>query len=135
MAILAGNFTIFSSWSRRAAIFTPFFHKFRVQVSFPRRRVIPRTEFSFLRSNVSVQGRRTLYAVTLERLVRIFILAVHSSHPKLLSARRCTFVQPCPAAFIIRSERQRSPDGAPCATYGATPCWDSFFIVYYARAE
>jgi hypothetical protein len=26
-------------------------------------------------------------------------------------------------SFSFRAQRQRSPDGAPCATYGATPCW------------
>ena len=46
--------------------------------SFPRRCVIPRAEFSFLRSNVSVHPRRTLCAVVVERLVGIFILAVHA---------------------------------------------------------
>ena len=28
-----------------------------------------------------------------------------------------------------RAERQRSPDGALCATYGATPCWGFCFVV------
>ena len=27
---------------------------------------------------------------------------------------------------ISYAERQRSPDGALCATYGATPCWKSY---------
>ena len=33
--------------------------------------------------------------------------------------------------FIIvsfQAERQRSPDGAPCATYGATHCWNSLYL-------
>ena len=37
--------------------------------------------------------------------------------------------------FMISSfylERQRSPDGAPCATYGATHCW---LFEFHANAQ
>ena len=35
----------------------------------------------------------------------------------------------CLLISFISFERQRSPDGALCATYGATPCWALLFIV------
>ena len=88
--------------------------------------VVQHRSFSFRTSAFRVGA--ALCAVTLERLVRIFILAVHSSHPKLLSARRHTFVLPCPAAFIIRSERQRSPSAHLVRRRGGTPCWIPFSL-------
>ena len=60
--------------------------------SFPRRCVIPRAEFSFLRSNVSVQVRRSLVRRNLQRLVgshfhRLFL----ASHSQIVPARSWSF--------------------------------------------
>ena len=30
--------------------------------------------------------------------------------------------------FMFYGQRQRSPDAAPCAAYGATHCWELFCI-------
>ena len=82
--------------------------------------------------NVGVHLRRTLCAVRVERIVRNFILAVLLFHFPFKS-KSPSPLHLCSAwsrSVHFQCERQRSPDGAPCAPYGATPCWSLFFFLF-----
>ena len=44
------------------------------------------------------------------------------THRLLFHGVSCAVAPPSPSGICLLAERQRSPDGALCATYGATPC-------------
>ena len=82
-------------------------------------------------SNVGVHPRRTLCAVGVERIVRIFILAARLFHSQLqivFSSAESGRISGQADLHIFRSERQGSGDPTPCGGYPGPHCWVSFLF-------